>query len=98
MEMTTVPQSPSYVNGILNLRGQIITIIDLGKKLGLGETEINLNSRTITVNGFGEHIGISIKQISDVATVNPQHIEATSANMKGIQGDFSSVFIKPKIN
>ncbi|MBU3983689.1 MAG: chemotaxis protein CheW, partial [Proteobacteria bacterium] len=36
MDMTKVPQAPSYVTGILNLRGQIVTIIDLGKKLGLG--------------------------------------------------------------
>ena len=35
MEMTKVPQAPSYVMGILNLRGQIVTIIDLGKKLGV---------------------------------------------------------------
>ena len=35
MEMTEVPQAPGYVNGILNLRGQIITVIDLSKKLGL---------------------------------------------------------------
>jgi purine-binding chemotaxis protein CheW len=32
MDMTTVPQSPDYVMGILNLRGQIVTIIDLGEK------------------------------------------------------------------
>jgi purine-binding chemotaxis protein CheW len=88
MEMTEVPQAPEYINGILNLRGQIITIIDLGKKLGLGQTQINVNSRNIIVNGHGEHIGMFVKQISDVVVVNPQHIEPAPANMKGIQGDF----------
>ena len=88
MKMTEVPQAPEYVNGILNLRGQIITVIDLGKKLGLGQTEINADSRNIIVNGLGEHIGMFVKQISDVATVNPRHVEPAPANMKGIQGEF----------
>ena len=42
--MTQVPQAPGYVRGILNLRGQIVTIIDLGKKLGLGETDSDRKS------------------------------------------------------
>ncbi|NLW81927.1 MAG: chemotaxis protein CheW, partial [Desulfovibrionales bacterium] len=35
LEMTRVPQAPAYVLGIMNLRGRIVTIIDLGRKLGL---------------------------------------------------------------
>lgn len=89
MEMTEVPQAPEYVNGILNLRGQIVTIIDLGKKLGLGETQIGLDSRNIVVSGKGgEHVGLFIKKISDVVTAVPERIESAPSNMKGIQGDF----------
>lgn len=88
MEMTEVPQAPEYVNGILNLRGQIVTIIDLGKKLGLGQTAISSESRNVIVNAPGEHIGLFVKKISDVVTANPQYIEAPPANMQGIQGDF----------
>ena len=39
MDITKVPQAPEYVTGILNLRGQIVTIIDLGRKLGLSSTK-----------------------------------------------------------
>ena len=53
MQMTKVPQAPDYVLGILNLRGQIVTIIDLGKKLGLGETDISSDPRNIIVNSAG---------------------------------------------
>lgn len=88
MEMTQVPQAPDYVNGILNLRGQIVTIIDLGKKLGLGQTEISGNSRNIIVNAPGEHIGLLVKKISDVVSANPDYIEPAPANMKGIQGNY----------
>ncbi len=88
MEMTKVPQAPEYVLGILNLRGQIVTIIDLGKKLGLGETDIGLDPRNIIVNAPGEHIGLLVRMISDVVMADPDKIEPAPANMSGIQGNF----------
>ena len=88
MEMTKVPQSPDYVVGILNLRGQIVTIIDLGKKLGLGSTDLGLDPRNIIVNVPGEHIGLLVKSISDVVMADPDKIEPAPANMNGIQGNF----------
>ncbi len=89
MEMTEVPQAPGYVNGILNLRGQIVTIVDIGKKLGLGETQKGPDSRNIVVSGKGgEHVGLFIKKIGDVVTAFPDQIESAPSNMKGIQGDF----------
>ncbi len=88
MEMTMVPQAPDYVTGILNLRGQIVTIIDLGQKLGLGNAEISSESRNIIVNTPGEHVGLLVSRISDVVMADPDKIEPPPANMRGIQGDF----------
>jgi purine-binding chemotaxis protein CheW len=88
MEMTQVPQAPDYVTGILNLRGQIVTIVDLGKKLGLGETDLGDDPRNIIVNAPGEHIGLLVRRISDVVMANPDRIEPAPANMSGIQGTF----------
>ena len=88
MEMTKVPQAPDYVTGILNLRGQIVTIIDLGQKLGLGSAEISTESRNIIINAPGEHVGMLVTRISDVVMADPDKIEPPPANMKGIQGDF----------
>ncbi len=88
IEMTTVPQAPNYVLGILNLRGQIITSIDLGKKLGLGETDMTQDPRNIIVNSRGEHIGLMVRKISDVVTANKDKFEPPPSNMGGIQGEF----------
>jgi purine-binding chemotaxis protein CheW len=88
MEMTRVPQSPDYMVGILNLRGQIVTIIDLGQKLGLGSVEISNESRNIIVNAPGEHVGLLVTKISDVVMADPDKIEQAPANMSGIQGSF----------
>ncbi|AGF79542.1 chemotaxis signal transduction protein [Desulfocapsa sulfexigens DSM 10523] len=88
IDMTTVPQAPNYVLGILNLRGQIITSIDLSKKLGLGVTNLSDDPRNIIVNSKGEHIGLLVKKISDVVQADTDKFEPPPANMGGIQGDY----------
>lgn len=88
MQMTQVPQAPEYVVGILNLRGQIVTIIDLGKKLGLGETNLERDPRNIIVNSAGGHVGLLVRKISDVVAADMEKKEHPPANMGGIQGEF----------
>ncbi len=86
--MTKVPQAPDYVQGVLNLRGQIVTIIDLGKKLGLGETDTSLDPRNIIVQSDGGFVGLMVKKLGDVVDANMSKQEAAPANMGGIQGEF----------
>jgi purine-binding chemotaxis protein CheW len=93
IEMTRVPQAPDYVLGILNLRGEIVTIIDLGKKLGLKSTEMSDKTRNIIVNSNGEHIGLMVEQISDVIPAEWEKVESPPANIGGVQGKyFTGVF------
>jgi purine-binding chemotaxis protein CheW len=98
MQMTKVPQAPDYVLGILNLRGQIVTIIDLGKKLGLGETDVTKDPRNIIVNSAGGHVGLLVKQISDVVAADMSKLERAPANMSGIQGEYFTGVYKTKNN
>ncbi len=88
MMMTKVPQAPDFVLGILNLRGQIVTVIDLGKKLGMGETDMSLELRNVIVNSTGSSVGLLVKKIGDVVAVNLTNKEQPPANMSGIQGKF----------
>jgi purine-binding chemotaxis protein CheW len=88
MEMTKVPQAPDYVMGILNLRGQIVTIIDLGKKLGLTSVEVNESSRNIIVNSDNEYIGLLVTRIGDVVEAEWEKVERPPANIGGVQGVF----------
>jgi purine-binding chemotaxis protein CheW len=98
MQMTKVPQAPDYVLGILNLRGQIVTILDLGKKLGLGETDINQDPRNIIVNSAGGHVGLLVRKISDVVSVDMGKRESAPANMRGIQGEYFNGVYKTDTN
>lgn len=98
MQMTKVPQAPEYVVGILNLRGQIVTIIDLGLKLGLGATDISQDPRNIIVNSAGGHVGLLVRKISDVVSADMERQEAAPANMRGIQGDYFTGVYKTETN
>ena len=94
IEMTRVPQAPEYVLGILNLRGEIVTIIDLGKKLSLKSTEMSDKTRNIIVNSNGEHIGLMVEKISDVVQAEWEKVEAPPANIGGVQGKYFTGVLK----
>lgn len=98
MQMTKVPQAPEYVLGILNLRGQIVTILDLGCKLGLGDTDISDDPRNIIVNSPGGHVGLLVRKISDVISADMEKQEPAPANMSGIQGEYFTGVYKTNDN
>jgi purine-binding chemotaxis protein CheW len=88
LDMTAVPQAPEYVKGILNLRGQIVTIIDLGIKLGLGRIEVGPDTRNIIVNSKNEYIGLLVDRIGDVERTSEEKIEPPPANIGGVKAKF----------
>lgn len=93
LEATWVPQAPPYVLGVLNLRGKIVTVIDLGKKLGLAPIEADKDNRNIIVDHLDEQIGFLVYRISDVMVAETDTIEPAPANIGGVQGKyFKGVF------
>lgn len=89
-EVTRVPLAPDYVEGILNLRGQIITVINVGKRLGLpvSESDAAKNRRNIIVHFENEYIGLLVDRIGDVFRVKIENIEKPPANVVGIRGRY----------
>lgn len=92
-DVTVVPQSSDYVKGVLNLRGRIVSVIDLGKKIGLSPISVHKDNRNIIVDSQDEHIGLLVDRISDVLIADPLKVEEPPANIGGIQGKyFEGVF------
>lgn len=86
---TSVPHSPDYVVGIMNLRGKIVTIIDLGRKLGIkSSAEITDNTRIIIVNSEQEFIGFLVDKVTDVVIADWEKISSPPSNIKGVKGKF----------
>lgn len=92
--LTPVPGAPPYVWGIQNLRGRIITVIDLAYRLGLSETRMDRGGRNIIVRSGGEQIGLLVDRIGEVLSIGIDEVEAPPANMNGIQGEYFHGIIK----
>jgi len=86
--LTWVPNAPDYVIGVLNLRGMIVTILDLGKKLGLSPLKLGKTSRNIIVHYGDELVGIMVDEVSEVLSAKADNIEPAPANLGGVQGKF----------
>lgn len=88
LNITKVPLSDDYVLGIMNLRGQIVTVIDQAKKLGFRPSKITGDSRVIIVKSQNESIGLLVDRITDVVTVSEGKISSPPSNIRGAQGRF----------
>jgi purine-binding chemotaxis protein CheW len=72
MDITNVPQTPDFVEGVINLRGKVIPVIDLRAKFGLSRTEYNDQTCIIVVD-VGMMMGIivdTVNEVHDIPTVN----------------------------
>ena len=86
--ITDVPHAPSHILGILNLRGRIVTVIDLGARLSLRPSQRGEQGRIIILDDSGESVGFMVDHIADVIQVDPQDLIPPPANMKSAQSDF----------
>ncbi len=82
--ITRIAQSPQFVLGLMNLRGQILTILDIGVLLGLEKRVIHLDSYVIIFKH--KDVGFIVDKIGDVVGIEQKLIEAIPANIEpGIQ-------------
>ncbi len=77
-EVTPVPSTPPKVRGILNRRGEIITILDMPKVLGIGLNLSEDDSQLMILYSDTEDIGIMVSEVTEIPTVNTEDIEEPS--------------------
>ena len=78
-QIAHVPEAPQYVDGVINLRGRVIPVIDLRKRFGLAVTEQTDNSRIVVVDSAGEDIGMLVDAVTEVLRVPGDAIEPASS-------------------
>lgn len=86
--VTRVPRTPAFVEGIINLRGNVIPVVDLRKRFGLGQTEAGRETRIVVVEIGALVIGLVVDGVSEVLRVPAEQIEASSAVISGVDTDF----------
>jgi purine-binding chemotaxis protein CheW len=92
LEITPVPRAPEYVRGLVNLRGQILTVFDLGVRLGLGPRQIGPETHNVILKE-GE-VGLLVDAIGDVAQAGADEMEPPPANIGGIGAEFIDGVVK----
>lgn len=75
VSITSMPNTPNYVEGIINLRGKVIPIISMRKRFGLMEIEKNNQTRVIIMDVAGELLGFTVDAVSEVIRVSASEIQ-----------------------
>lgn len=96
VKYTSVPGGASHVVGLLNLRGQVVTLFDLTQILHLTQTQADKESKCIILKGLfqGDHVGFFIDKLAEVIDITPDMCELPPANIKNLQGRFISEIVK----
>lgn len=89
-DITAVEHAPPYVRGVINLRGQLLTVIDLRSKLGLPVAEIDAQMRIVVVRGTDGIAGLLVDSVDDVVEVDGNNLKPPPGHIKEIPGVFFS--------
>ncbi|MBC3209267.1 MULTISPECIES: chemotaxis protein CheW [Pseudomonas] len=74
-EIAPVPGAPSYVLGIINLRGNVVTVIDTRQRFGLNSGEISDNTRIVIIEADKQVVGIMVDSVAEVVYLRQSEIE-----------------------
>ena len=90
-DIAPVPGAPSYVLGIINLRGNVVTVIDTRARFGIPPAEVTDNTRIMIIESEKHVIGILVDSVAEVADLNTADIDdtpnvRTEANAQFISG------------
>ena len=84
--LTPVRHAPAYVVGIRNLRGRIVTVIDLRARLNLGRLAAHPENRILIVEDRGEPIGLLVDRVADTLEIGASDLQPAPPNLNGVQG------------
>lgn len=85
---TRVPNSPAYVKGVINLRGEVVPVIDLRLRFELDHKEFNSNSRIIIIFVNELQIGLLVDSSSEVIEINSEEVDSPPMLKDNISEDF----------
>ena len=78
-DITRVPFASDFIKGVINLRGSVLPVIDLKKRLGLQETEYTENTRIVNVKVDEVSVGMIVDAVTEVITLDGAHVDTSKA-------------------
>jgi purine-binding chemotaxis protein CheW len=93
-EITSIPQAPPAIEGVINLRGQVNPIMDLRKRFGLTASEETKDSRIVVVDIGEQEVGLIVDAVAEVNRIPAEAIEAPSSVVTSPGTDYISGIAK----
>ena len=88
LQVTRVPNAPEYVDGVINLRGKVIPIIDLRRRFGMERKEHDKNTRIVVVELSGKVVGFVVDAVSEVLRIPKSVTEPPPPIVAGVNADY----------
>lgn len=88
MDLTTVPNTPKFVEGVVNLRGRIIPVLNLRSRLGLEVKEYDSETRIIVVELIDKTIGFIVDEVKEVLRIPKNITEAPPEIVSGVDAEY----------
>ncbi len=87
-EITKVPRTPEFVEGVINLRGKVIPVIDLRKRFGFRKTEATKDTRIVVVDIGGTDIGVVVDAVTEVLRLSADAVEPPTGVITTADSDY----------
>jgi len=87
-EITHIPGMPVFIEGVINLRGKVIPVIDLRKRFGLEQKEYTEKTRIVVADAGGQIIGLVVDSVSEVAQLAQDQIDAMPPSITSIDAQY----------
>lgn len=94
IQITKVPNAPDFVEGVINLRGRVIPVIDLRTKFNLKKKEQDKNTRIIVVEVEGKVVGFIVDSVREVLRIPTSITEAPPEIVTGVNSEFIQAVAK----
>jgi len=90
LDITHIPDAPGFIEGVINLRGQVLAVIDLARQFGLAEqAELPKTARVVVVDIGDQTVGLIVDEVPEVIRIAEDDIEPTpEAIQTGIKKDY----------
>ena len=88
LDVTRVPNAPEYVDGVINLRGKVIPIVDLRQRFGMERREHDKNTRIIVVELSGQVLGFVVDAVREVLRIPRSVTEPPPALAGGVREEY----------
>ena len=87
-EITRVPRTPDFVEGVINLRGKVIPVVDLRKRFMLSVAEQNDDNRIVVIDIGGQDIGVVVDAVTEVLRILSESVEPPSSVITTADSDY----------